>query len=160
MNLVKVHQEIITLIKSQTNIINPTHTFRRYVENCKKNGINNEENVVQPFTISFLKILNYINQHNLESEDVQKGNKPDFHTDMFILECKSSKYREFDEKLGREESPEEQLKRYLESKVFSREFGMIFSLEKLQVYKLIDGELKILPNLSFSLMPDLEFKKD
>lgn len=72
MNLVKVHQEIITLIKSQTNIINSNQTFRKYIEKCQKNGINNEENVVQPFTLSFLKILNYINQHNLESEEVQK----------------------------------------------------------------------------------------
>ena len=158
MDLVKVHREIITLIKSQTNIINSNQTFRKYVEKCQKNGINNEENVVQPFTISFLKILNYINQHNLESEEVQKGNKPDFHSDLFILECKSSKYRNFKDTLGREESPEQQLKRYLESEEFSREFGMIFSLEKLHVYKLIDGELKLLPNLSFSLVNFLENK--
>ena len=94
----------------------------------------------------------------MESEEVQKGNKPDFHSDLFILECKSSKYINFKNTLGREESPEQQLKSYLESEEFSRGFGMIFSLEKLHVYKFVDGKLNPLPNLSFSLVDFLENK--
>lgn len=137
MDAKKTTEEIITLIKSQTHIINPNQSFRQYVQKCQRRNINDEENVVQPFTSSFLKILNYINQHNLFIEEVQKGNKPDFHSDTFILECKSTRYKDFSEKLGREESPKEQLKRYLESPEFSREYGIIISLEKLQVYRLI-----------------------
>lgn len=158
MELNKISKEILTLIKSHTNIINPSQTFREYASKCQRKGINNEENVVQPFTISFLKILNYINQHNLTIEEVQKGNKPDFHTDIFILECKSTKYHNFSDKYGREESPEEQLKRYLESPEFSREYGIIFSLDRLQVYKLVNGELKIVERLSFSLVDFFENK--
>ncbi|MHA1376702.1 MAG: hypothetical protein ACTSR7_20670 [Promethearchaeota archaeon] len=63
-------------------------------------------------------------------EETKKGNKPDFYTDSFIFECKSTKYKHFKEKYGREESPEEQLKRYLKSSEFAREFGIIFSLDK------------------------------
>lgn len=85
MDIGKINEEILILIKSQTNIINSTQTFRQYVNNCQKRGTNDEENVVQPFTISFLKILNYINQHNLLIEEVQKGNKPDFHSEG--LDC-------------------------------------------------------------------------
>ncbi len=156
MDIIKIHEEILTLIKSQTNIINSAQTFRQYTAKCHKKGINDEENVVQPFTISFLKILNYINQHNLIIEEVQKGNKPDFHTKTFILECKSTKYQNFTDKYGREESPEEQLKRYLESPEFSREYGIIFSLDKAHVYKLINDELRIVENLSFSLVDFFE----
>ena len=156
MDIRKIHKEILTLIKSQTNIINSAQTFRQYAAKCHKKGINDEENVVQPFTISFLKILNYINQHNLIIEEVQKGNKPDFHTKTFILECKSTKYQNFTDKYGREESPEEQLKRYLESPEFSREYGIIFSLDKIHVYKLINDELRIVENLSFSLVDFFE----
>lgn len=152
MDVKKTTEEIITLIRSQTHIINPNQSFRQYVQKCQRRSINDEENVVQPFTSSFLKILNYINQHNLFIEEVQKGNKPDFHSDTFILECKSTRYKDFSEKLGREESPKEQLKRYLESPEFSREYGIIISLEKLQVYKLIDGELKMINSLSFSFL--------
>ncbi len=83
----KISEEIFTLIKSQTNIINYSQSFRKYVQLCQKNKINDEETVVQPFVSSFLKILNYINQHNLTIEEVQKGNKPDFHSENFILEC-------------------------------------------------------------------------
>ncbi|KKK43421.1 MAG: hypothetical protein Lokiarch_27130 [Candidatus Lokiarchaeum sp. GC14_75] len=78
-----------------------------------------------------MKILNYINQHNLYIEDVQKGNKPDFHSDLYILECKSTKYKDFSESMGKDEIPEEQLKRYLETTEFSREYGIITSLERL-----------------------------
>ena len=158
MNTAQVCEEILTLIKSQTNIIDLTHSFRQYVSNCKKRGLNNEESVVQPFAISLLKSLNYINQHNLIIEEVQKGNKPDFHSTEFILECKSTRYKNYSEKYGRDESPEEQLKRYLESSEFSREFGLIFSLDKLFVYKLIDGELKKIDDLSFSLVDFYESK--
>ncbi|MCP6719016.1 MAG: hypothetical protein KJI71_02145 [Patescibacteria group bacterium] len=119
MDIQRITEEISTLINSQTNIINKNQSFRVYVQKCKKRSINDEESVVQPFTISFLKVLNYINQHNLLIEVVQKGNKPDFHSDRFILECKSTKFTSFAE--GKEESPEEQLKRYLESPEFSRE---------------------------------------
>jgi len=154
----KIHAEILALIKSQTNIVNSSQSFRQYVSKCQRNRTNNEENVVQPFTISFLKILNYINQHNLTIEETKKGNKPDFYTDGFIFECKSSKYKHFKEKYGREESPEDQLKRYLESSEFEREFGIIFSLDKLSVYKLVDSELKPVPELSFSLLDFFENK--
>ncbi|MFX1450549.1 MAG: N-6 DNA methylase [Promethearchaeota archaeon] len=158
MNTTQICEEITTLIKSQTNIINSTQTFRRYVSDCKRKGINNEESVVQPFIISMLKSLNYINQHNLTIEEAQKGNKPDFHSSTFILEYKSTKYKNFSEKYGRDESPEEQLKRYLESTEFSREFGLIFSLDKLYVYKLVDGELHQINELSFSLVDFFENK--
>ena len=91
----QICEEILTLLKSQTNIIDSTHSFRQYVSNCQRKGLNNEESVVQPFAISLLKSLNYINQHNLIIEEVQKGNKPDFHSKYFILECKSTKYKIF-----------------------------------------------------------------
>ncbi|MFW9873643.1 MAG: hypothetical protein ACFFG0_11100 [Candidatus Thorarchaeota archaeon] len=142
MNTGKIESEILVLIKSQSNIINESQSFHQYIARCYRNNINNEEKVVQPFTVSFLKILNYINQHNLIIEDVQKGNKPDFYSDNFVMECKSSRYRTFSEKYGREENPEEQLKRYMESKEFKRSYGILFSLDKLFVYKLIDGKLK------------------
>ena len=158
MNIEKIASEIFTLIKSQSNIINKNQSFRQYVDRCYRNSINNEEKVVQPFTISFLKLLNYINQHNLIIEEVQKGNKPDFCTDNFVMECKSSRYRTFNEDYGREETPEEQLKRYLESIEFKREFGIIFSLEKLFVYKLIEDKLTLIDNLSFSLIDFYEGK--
>jgi len=158
MDIKTISEEILTLIKSQTNIINPDQLFRRYVQQCRKNKSNDEESVVQPFTSSFLKILNYINQHNLYIEDVQKGNKPDFHSDLYILECKSTKYKDFSDSMGKEETPEEQLKRYLETTEFSREYGIITSLERLQVYKLIDGDLKTVNSLSFSFLDFFENK--
>ena len=158
MDIRQIHNEFLILIKSQTNIINSSQTFRQYIARCQKRGINDEENIVQPFTISFLKIFNYINQHNLIIEEVQKGNKPDFHSATFILECKSNKYQDFTEKYGREESPEEQLKRYLESPEFSREFGIVFTFDKINVYKLVDDELRIIENLSFSLLDFFENK--
>ena len=159
MNFPKIKQQILTLIQSQTNIIHSTQTFRQYIERCQRKGLSNEETVVQPFTISFLKILNYINQHNLTIEEIQKGSKPDFHSDAFIFECKSSRYRDFSEKLGREETPEEQLKRYLESSEFSRDYGILFSFDKLYVYKLVDSELRMVENLSVSLVDFCEGKK-
>jgi len=158
MNLQKIKHQILTLIKSQTNIINSTQTFRQYIATSQRRGVNNEETVVQPFTISCLKILNYLNQHNLTIEEIQRGNKPDFHSDKFIVECKSSRYKNFSEKYGREETPEEQLKRYLETPEFFREYGILFSLEKLFVYKLVDGELKLVENLSFSILEFFEGK--
>lgn len=156
MDIQKITEEIRTLINSQTNIINIDQTFRGYVQNCKKRGINDEESVVQPFTISFLKVLNYINQHNLFIEVVQKGNKPDFHSDGFLLECKSTRFKSFTE--GKEESPEDQLKRYLESPEFSREYGIIVTLERVQVYRLVEGILKVVDALSFSLLDFFERK--
>lgn len=85
MNLQKIRHQILTLIKSQTNIINSSQSFRQYIASCQRKGVNNEETVVQPFTISFLKILNYLNQHNLTIEEIQRGNKLDFHSDKFIV---------------------------------------------------------------------------
>ena len=159
MDIQKIKQEILSLITSQSNLIHEAQTFRQYIDKCQKKGINNEETVVQPFTISFLKILNYINQHNLTIEEVQKGNKPDFHTPTFILECKSSRYKDFSEKSRKGESPEDQLQRYLETPEFSREFGILFSLDKLNVYKFIDGSLTYVSNLSFSLVDFFENQK-
>ena len=61
MNVQKITNKIKELIGSQTSIINSTQSFRKYVEKCQKRKINNEEKIVQPFTISFLKLLNLIN---------------------------------------------------------------------------------------------------
>jgi len=159
MDIQRITEEIRTLIKSQTNIINTNQSFQFYVQKCKSRNINDEESVVQPFTSSFLKILNYINQHNLFIEDVQKGNKPDFHSDRFLLECKSTRFKNFAEDLVKEESADDELKRYLESPEFSREFGIILTLERLKVYRLIDGELKTVDSLSFSFLDFFE-KRD
>jgi len=156
MNIGKIKQQIKKLILSQSNIINETQSFRKYILKCRKNNINNEETVVQPFTISFLKILNYFNQHNLIIEEEQKGNKPDFYSDKFILECKSSKYDDFSRAIDRIESPLEQLKRYLKSGEFHREYGILFSLDRFEVFKLIDDNLEKLEHISFSLVDFLE----
>ncbi|MBD3215030.1 MAG: N-6 DNA methylase [Candidatus Lokiarchaeota archaeon] len=152
MDIEKIKQQLTTLIYSQSNIINEEQPFEKYVAKCRKNNINNEETVVQPFTISFLKILNYFNQHNLTIEEEQQGNKPDFYSDTFILECKSSRYDDFSKRVDRIESPKEQLERYLKSREFQREYGILFSLDRLEVFKLVDGDLEKLDHLSFSLI--------
>lgn len=149
---VKIKSEIIELINSQTSIINQTQSFRQYIEKCRRQMIDNEESIVQPFTLSFLRIINYINQHNLTIEVQEERNKPDFYTEKFILECKSSKYSDFSERMGREESPKEQLMRYLKSNEFYRDYGILFSLDRFEVYKLINGNLELIENLSFSLI--------
>jgi type I restriction-modification system DNA methylase subunit len=152
MDIERIKQQTTTLIYSQSNIINETQSLQQYISKCIRKKINNEEIVVQPFTISFLKILNYFNQHNLTIEEEQKGNKPDFYTDKFILECKSSKYDDFSKVIDRIESPKQQLKRYLKSKEFSREFGILFSLDRFEVFKLVDDTLEELSHLSFSFI--------
>jgi len=156
MEIERIRQQIATLIYSQSNIINEEQPFEKYIANCRKNNMNNEETVVQPFTISFLKILNYFNQHNLTIEEEQQGNKPDFYSDRFILECKSSKYDDFSKRIDRIESPKEQLERYLKSREFQRDYGMLFSLDRFEVFKLVDGHIEKLDHLSFSLIKILE----
>ncbi|MHA1147766.1 MAG: N-6 DNA methylase [Promethearchaeota archaeon] len=151
-------EEIISLINSHNTIINKEQTFRQYVRKCQKENINNEESVVQPFAISFLKILNYYNQKNLYIEDVGEGNKPDFHTDSFILECKSTKYKNFAEVKDGDESPLDQLIRYLKSKYFKRDYGILFSLDRFEVYSLKQNELVLIEDLSFSLIDFYEQK--
>ena len=149
-NIIK--NQVISLINSHTSIINQSQSFRQYLEKCRREGIDNEESIVQPFVISFLRYLNYINQHNLSIEVQEEGNKPDFYSDEFILECKSSKYSDFSERMGRFESPKEQLQRYLESREFSRDYGIIFSLDRFEVYILTENSLSLVDNLSFSLL--------
>lgn len=156
MEIERIKQQLTTLIYSQSNIINEEQPFEKYIAKCRRNNINNEETVVQPFTISFLKILNYFNQHNLTIEEEQEGNKPDFYSNTFILECKSSRYDDFSKRIDRMESPKQQLERYLKSKEFQRDYGMLFSLDRMEVFKLVDGNLEKLEHLSFSLIDVLE----
>jgi len=148
----RVKDQLIKLTNSHTSIINQSQSFRQYIEKCRSQKIDNEESIVQPFTISFLRFLNYINQHNLRIEIREDGDKPDFYSDKFILECKSSKYSDFSETMGREESPEEQLERYLKSKGFSREYGILFSVDRFEVYQIISDKLTLIEDLTFSLV--------
>ncbi|KKN57208.1 hypothetical protein LCGC14_0564540 [marine sediment metagenome] len=151
-------EEIISLINSHNTIINKEQTFRQYVLKCQRDNINNEESIVQPFAISFLKILNYYNQNNLFIEEAEEGNKPDFHTESFILECKSTKYKDFAEIKDRKEPPIDQLTRYLKSKTFKREFGILFSLNRFEVFSLKNNKLILIEDLSFSLLEFYEQK--
>ncbi len=152
----KIKEEIINLINSHTSIINQEQSFRKYVSKCQRENKNNEESIVQPFTISFLRLLNYHNQQNLTIEEESEGNKPDFHTSKFILECKSTKYKDFSDSMGREETPLEQLKRYLKSKEFKRDYGILFSLDRFEVYVLKDSNMIMIDDLSFSLINTFE----
>lgn len=159
MNKSQLKKDLIKLIDSHTSIINPSHSFHQYIAKCQRNQLNNEENIVQPFALNFLELLNYVNQHNLVIEEEEKGNKPDFHSNSFVFECKSSKYKDFSEKIGRLESPQEQLVRYLKSKEFSREYGILFSFDRIEIYKLLkDENLKLIEGLTFSLVELYEGK--
>ncbi|GAH38918.1 unnamed protein product, partial [marine sediment metagenome] len=58
MNPENIKKNLIELINSHTSIINPSQSFRQYIEKCQRNHENNEENIVQPFTLNFLGLFN------------------------------------------------------------------------------------------------------
>ncbi|MHA1755344.1 MAG: HsdM family class I SAM-dependent methyltransferase, partial [Promethearchaeota archaeon] len=158
MDIENLKKQVIKLIFSQSSIINESQNFEQYIYKCRSQNLNNEETVVQPFVISFLKLLNYFNQHNLIIEERQYGNKPDFYSENFILECKSTRYDDFSKKIGGKESPIEQLERYLRSEGFNQKYGILFSLDRCEVYTLQNSKLKKMPHLSFSLVELLQGK--
>jgi len=138
-----VNKIIQNLIKSLNSIEykdkhGNKYSFEEYLKTKDFFRKGDEDRYVSPIIRKLFEFLDYTIGKNIIEQELKAGNKPDFktaHTNLFILDCKSSNVSLF--------SVENQIKQYLEE-LKGYKYGILFNLRYFEFYKRIYQDKKII----------------